>query len=84
MEDRREEILEAHGLKPASSLHYDQDIVNFNLVKVAMDEYFKERALELLDFIARRTNNYVIENGVPEFLYKGEWITKEQLFENFL
>lgn len=56
----------------------------------AMDEYMKERCLDLLEYMAK--NNIVCEefdkdNQGEDFIlfkFKGEWITKEQLFENFL
>lgn len=85
MSDRREEILEQYDLKPAGPHDYNSDIVNFDLAKNAMDEYFKERALELLQFMVDKhvDINWHIDDD-RSFLYKGKWITKEQLFEIFL
>ena len=60
-------------------------ISNRDFWHVVMDEYFKERALELLGYVAKETDNYVVdEDGVVVFLYKNQWLTREELFENFL
>lgn len=50
----------------------------------AMDEYMKEVCLELLEFIGN--NNIECEKWADgaRFWYKNEWLTSEQLFENFL
>lgn len=83
MSDRREEILEQYNLRPASPYDYDSNVVSFYQVKNAMDEHFKERALELLEFMFE--NSVEIGPFGPQcFYYKGEWITKEQLFKTFL
>jgi hypothetical protein len=51
----------------------------------AMDEYFTERAMELLTYMVKHTSGHSIdEQGNVEFKYKGEWISARQLFENFL
>jgi hypothetical protein len=50
----------------------------------AADEHAKKMCLELLDYMA---DNKVIcgtLNDDRQFHFKGQWITKEQLFENFL
>ena len=51
----------------------------------AMDEYFTERAMELLEYMA---NNYIrcmiTNKDEIVFIHRGNWLTKEQLFENFL
>jgi hypothetical protein len=81
--DRREEILKAvENQHPFQGINEEQYSIFFD----AMDEYFKERALELLQFMA---DNHVDVDGPMEgrddvFYYKGEWLTKEQLFETFL
>lgn len=83
--DRRTEIIlkETYGV----ITEYEAGITGiFN----AMDEYMKERCLDLLEYMAK--NNIVCEefdkdNQGEDFIlfkFKGEWITKEQLFENFL
>lgn len=50
----------------------------------AMDEYMKECCLDLLAYMAK--NKIVCGTFSDDrcFNYKGQWITKEQLFENFL
>lgn len=53
--------------------------------KMAMDEYFTVRALELLDFMLKNCVAVCIgDDNQKMFLYKTEALTKEQLFENFL
>lgn len=77
MPDRREEIL---WLCP----HPTMDSVTINSAKNAMDIYATEMCLELLKYMA---DNKVICGTLSDnrqFHFKGEWITKEQLFENFL
>lgn len=66
----------------------DRDRHLFEVAKLAMDEYFRVRVMELLE--------YMVEHGVDCdpyqvakeegrcFWYKGEWITAKELFENFL
>lgn len=84
--DRREEILRSE-LKSAVFSGLDRTIISapFNEVFNAMDENGKRLCLELLEYMAnhgvRITHNV---RGTPVFEYKGEWITKEALFENFL
>jgi len=54
-------------------------------VKRAMDEYMKECALELLDFVIKNMQGCsVSEDGIVEIKYNGQWLSKEKLFENFL
>ena len=51
----------------------------------AMDSYMKSTCLELLEYMAKHgvRVSFNIRNE-PIFEYKGEWISKEQLFENFI
>jgi len=51
----------------------------------AMDENAKQMCLELLEYMANHDVecNRHVKDG-PMFLYKGEWMTKDRLFENFL
>ncbi len=91
MSDRRVEILnqehrkfvEEEGL---SSIHTNDFPQAYKLQALAaMDEYMKECCLELLEYMAKHEiNGYIDKNGISCFWYKREWITKEQLFENFL
>lgn len=98
--DRREDILKKHvslyfsshhdrsrwngeGERGGAEWHTDKAIAPdiFN----AMDEYFTERALELLEYVVKNTTGHSIdEESNVEFKYKGEWITAKQLFVNFL
>jgi hypothetical protein len=86
MTDRREEILNiAINLDNAKKgiLSMVPDVFPSSLMdaaKYAMDEYMKETCLELLEYMAKH-NVLCMEEM---FCYKGRWITKEQLFENFL
>ena len=83
--DRRTEII----LKETGGIitEYEAGITGiFN----AMDEYMKERCLELLEYMAKNDVDCEMlgddETDAVQafFYYKGEWIKKEQLFENFL
>jgi len=82
MPDRREEIL---WLAP----HPTESSVTINGAKQAMDIYATEMCLELLGYMAKN-NVDCLQGGIhnPEhkrhFYFKKEWITAEQLFENFL
>lgn len=53
--------------------------------KEVMDSYMKSTCLELLEYMAKHgvRVSFNIRNE-PIFEYKGEWISKEQLFENFI
>ena len=68
MADQREELLEKH--LPA--------------FKLALDEYFTEMSMELLDYISFRVTDIKRIDGLPLFKVSGEWVTKEALFQNFL
>jgi hypothetical protein len=67
------------------------EIYNYNVavspnivaaVQNSMDEYFTERALDLLEYVAKNISR-IDRNG--DFIgYRGDVFTKEQLFENFL
>jgi len=75
-EDRRLQILEKHFPTP--------DHEDAAAILNAMDDYFTERALELLEYMA---NNHVkcgYTGDGSYFNFKGESISKEQIFENFL
>lgn len=58
----------------------------FEQVFNAMDENGKRLCLELLEYMAKNevkcSKSYLGPN--EEFLFKGKWISKEQLFQNFL
>lgn len=83
MPDRREEILKAEHRRGPDSVTpegYSQWVLN------AMDENGKQMCLDLLEYMAK--HSVECSSTAPSmgkrFLYKGEWITKENLFENFL
>lgn len=81
--DRREEILDPH-MKYSWECDQSEQIVPYLEAIKSMDEYFTERAYELLEYMA---NNHVkcgFTGDGSYFNFKGECITKEQLFENFL
>lgn len=56
----------------------------------AMDENAKRICLELLEYMAKNDvecemlGDSATGSVIPFFYYKGEFLTKEQLFENFL
>ncbi len=75
----REEILEKH-----CGYHYEQESFK-NMVLPAMDEYMKQCCLELLEYMAKnQVDCGTYKNKDASFYFKGEMLTKEQLFENFL
>jgi hypothetical protein len=75
--DRRAEILEKHFPTPN-----DPDC---EAIYEAMDEYMRESVLEAFEYVVKNTTGHHIdEKGNVEFKFKGEWIDKEQLFQNFL
>lgn len=80
MPDRREEIL-------WTKLHPTTTSVTINGAKDAMDEYMKECCLELLEYIGEKCICFDYdEYGQLQFQLKGggHWVTKEQLFQNYL
>lgn len=52
----------------------------------AMDENGKRMCLDLLEYMTKHKVDVDCDypGGKENFYYKGEWITKEQLFEKFL
>lgn len=78
-EDLREKILnETLGDHTISMLSISD-------IYKAMDSYFEARSMELLEYMAKNEVNSEIDlAGLSSFYYKGEWITREQLFQNFL
>jgi hypothetical protein len=85
--DRREEILRKEI--PANYIWEESkhlDNTPFEYVFNAMDEHAKEMCLLFSKFIAHETTGHSFNKTKDEleFKYKGEWISKEKLFENFL
>jgi hypothetical protein len=81
--DRREDILSAHAVSSSNGEY----LMERDEAHLAMDEYFTERAYELLEYMAKNLvicGHYSSSDGLL-FKVKGrELMTKEQLFENFL
>jgi len=100
MTDRRQEILEKYislyfsshhdkskwngegehgGAEWHTSKAIAADIYN------AMDEHAKKMCLEFIDFVVKKTTGHSIDDdGDVDFKYGDDWISKEELFENFL
>lgn len=75
----KEEIIKKNGLQP-----YDLEET-----LLAMDEYMKQSCLELLEYLAKNDvkctwYEHEVKGIVYSFHCKGECLSKEQLFENFL
>lgn len=80
--DKREEILQSLTL---SEKYFKDDTFTEAQIFDAMDEYMRESVLEAFEYVVKNTTGHHIdEKGNVEFKFKGEWINKEQLFENFL
>lgn len=67
------------------------DKVMHDLTIQAMDEYFTERSMELLEYMAKNeircfTDNADEEAKVPMFydVKKSQYLTAQELFQNFL
>lgn len=56
----------------------------YNAVCRALDEYMKQTVIEAFEYMALNVSAATVVNGEYKFLMRGEWLTKEQLFENFL
>jgi hypothetical protein len=85
MSDRKEEILSKYPELIAEVNDEDNcAAVSIENAKDAMDEYMKECCLELLEYMAKNKVVCGVFSDDRMFNYKGQWITKEQLFENFL
>ncbi len=79
--DRRKEILQE--LWPKLYVVGTGDIEP--PVYAAMDEYFTERAYELLEYMAKRNIECRLNKYGEHVFWDGDaGLTKEQLFENFL
>lgn len=51
----------------------------------AMDAYMKECVTEAFEYVVKNTTGHSIDKGGKvEFKFKGEWISTEQLFQNFI
>lgn len=85
MPDRREEVLNKIWQSDSGFL---QIAINLNsdvsLIKDAMDEYAKEMCLDLLEYMAKNSVECIDSIKGYQFYYQGQYLSKEQLFENFL
>jgi hypothetical protein len=78
-EDLREKILKKEATE--ALLSPTQEL----LVKNAMDEYWRVKSMELLEYMAKNNVECLYDNDQPSFwVSSGEYLTKEQLFQNFL
>lgn len=76
--DRRQEIL-LQELRKAEVDSFPQGIYN------AMDEHGKEIALFFLRYVLKNMGGHSVDAFENvEIKYNNEWLTPEQLFENFL
>jgi hypothetical protein len=53
----------------------------------AMDEYFKVRSMELLEWMGKNKvecDDQMLHGGGVMFFCDGDYLTKEELFKNFL
>lgn len=82
--DIREKIVEPHVQQSKHGTY----ILEANDVYNCMDEYFERRSMELLEWMSVNDVDCAgyLENkkSGKKFWYKGEWITAEELFKNFL
>lgn len=78
--DRRLEILAKEGARFPLGFPPEMKSAFYN----AMDEYFTERALELLEYVGRKTKWPIVADGEVFFWDGREYLSKNQLFENFL
>jgi hypothetical protein len=80
--DRREEILQSLTL---SEKYFTDDTFTEAQIFDAMDEYMKECVLEAFEYVVKNTTGHSIdEDGSVHFKFKGQWLSTEELFENFL
>lgn len=78
--DRRADILKAELLKVGEPNIQTSAQAIYN----AMDENFRVRAMELLEWMAKKNINCSILFDEPKFYCQGQYLTAEQLFNNFL
>jgi len=90
MPDKREEILnsehwksvEDSGMQCINTKHfplaYKETAIN------AMDEYATSMCLDLLEYMAKNNVDCAMWEDGPKFLVNQEYLSKQQLFENFL
>lgn len=87
--DRREELFNQNSDVLVDSCGDGVSCLLMNDAKMVMDQYFTERAYELLEYMAKNDikctwYNHEVLGKQYVFKYRGQELTKEQLFENFL
>lgn len=86
MSDKREKILDDNwesGLVPND--YPDSIIIKRQEVYNAMDEHGKRMSICFLKYVLEKMGGHSVDAaGNVEIKWKGEWLTPEQLFENFL
>ena len=89
--DRREEILnEQHGIEVAKDGMQSISTKHFPLAYRdaalnSMDVYMKETVLEAFEYVVKNTTGHSIdEDGSVHFKAKEQWLSTEELFQNFL
>lgn len=87
-EDLREKILRQEYEKMSKGTSYERSAIGMlqkDCVYNAMDEYMKESVLDAFSFLAKHNVECEVDTeGKEVFYYKGELISKEELFQNFL
>ncbi len=72
-------------LSDATSGIFDEHELGITGLDNGIDEYMKQTVLEAFEYVVKSTTGHSIdEDGTVHFKYKGEWLSKEELFENFL
>ena len=89
MLDMREEILNKEHDRLVESCGRPRNdgqlvVVYRSAALFAMDEYMKEVCLELLEYMAKNSVECVDSIKGYQFYYRGQYLSKEELFENFL
>ena len=62
----------------------DAPIDHRQAVLNSVDDYAKSMCLQLLEYMAKNTVECEMWEAGARFHFKGEWLTADQLFENFL
>jgi hypothetical protein len=89
MADREQILLKCDEHEDGILLGGDNEIIAYDgkiqVIWDAMDEYMKVTCLELLQYLAKYHIKCSMTHGKePVFMHGNTFLTKEQLFENFL
>ncbi len=88
MADREQILLKCDEHEDGILMGGDNEIIaydgNIQVIWDAMDEYMKATCLELLEYMAKNGIECIDSIKGYSFYYRGQYLTKEQLFENFL